>query len=128
MAPTDGRQWQFTQAYHRAGLSTSPIDYLNRASVLEGSRSWALLANSERPSSGTLLAVPMNSAVELFAAAYGLPDLAATALKWANNFAGLGDPRSLAPLANTARPANTAQAGLPTNEVVAPERRVEGRP
>lgn len=116
MEPAEGMQWQSGQAYQWPGLTASPTKYLNRATVLDD----LLLANSGRPSIRAQLATPLNSAVELFAAAYSDPDLAATPIKWANSLEALGDPRPLALLANTALSSITAQTGVPINEVVEP--------
>jgi len=115
----DDMQWAFRPAEPRLGFTASPIMYLNRAAALDDLHPRALLENSGRPSIDAPLAIAINSAVDLFAAAYGEADLTVIPIKWANSLAALGDPWQRALLANTAPPSTTAQVGLPINEAVA---------
>jgi hypothetical protein len=107
---------QFGQAYQWLELTATATRYLNRATALDD----LLLVNSERPSIPAPHAMPDNSAVGLYAAAYRDPDPAATPVKWANRLTAGGDPLPLTLLANTALPSIVAQTGVPINEMLRP--------
>jgi hypothetical protein len=110
-------QWQFGQADLWPESTASPAKHLNRAAVLGD----LLSTNSERPSIAALGALPTNTAMELFAAAYREPGPAGAPIKWANSLESTADSWPMALLANTALPPIAAEAGLPVNEVMEPQ-------
>ena len=112
MGSADGMQRQFGQAYQQPASIASPVKYLNRAPVLDR----PLLANPEPPSITATVALPVNSAVELFGAAYRDPGPAANSLRWAKELTAVGDPGPMAILANTVFPSMTTPTGVPVND------------
>lgn len=117
METADRMEWKLTQAHHRPELSASPLKYLNRATVLEDPRLPESVANAERPLFRARRALPLNSAVALFATAYRESEPDGTPIKWANGPAALGDPRPLALMMNIAVPSIAAPTSLPDNVV-----------
>jgi hypothetical protein len=115
--PGVGIQWGFGQANSWPESTASAAKYLNRATVLGD----LLLTNSERPSNPAHDAIPVNTAVELFAAAYREPGPGGAPVKWANSVASTADSLPMAHLANPALPPIDAVIGMPVNEVMEPQ-------
>lgn len=117
MEPAVGMQWQFEQADQWPESAASRAKHLNRATVLGDLHS----TNTDRPSFPAPGAIPMNTAVDLFAAAYREPAPVAAPIRWANSVASIADPLPMTLLANTALSPIAAEASVPLNEVMEPQ-------
>jgi hypothetical protein len=113
MEPVEGTQWRFGQADQRPESSASQAKYLNRATPLED----ALLTNARRPAIDAPSAAQANSAVELFASAYGNHGPSADSVAWTKGLVAAGDAWAQALLVNASMPSVAAHAGLPINDV-----------
>ena len=119
----DGMQLEYRRVEHGPDLAGSSVDYVNRSWLREDALPRAILENSGPVSIPATAAIPVNSAVTMFAMAYQEPDPAVAPVKWDNRLAAHAGPLPQEVLANPGLQKGTVRAGVPINGAMEPRER-----